>query len=208
MIVLGLDLSISSTGIAICKDGRVLETTSVPTKSKDKWIHRIDTIWSVIFKWINTYQPDSVYIENYSYNSIFDRETLAELHGVVMWELEQLQIPYHKIPPTQVKQFGTGRGQAPKCPEGVAKSTWGKRWVVEAVNTRYDTSFKLSENDKADAFLISLLGFCVERAKETGRIPSLEDFQVKVVHNIINPSDKKKGEKKNGKNSTKSSRIK
>lgn len=208
MKVLGLDLSLSSTGIAICENGKVLETANIKTKSSEEWVHRIEAIWSVIWKWILKYNPDSVYIENYSFNSTFDRETLAELHGVVMWNLLIQGFPYHKVSPTQVKLFGTGKGQTPKCPEGVAKSTWGKRWVVEAANTKYDTAFILSENDKVDAFLISLLGYYVETAKDTGVPLFLEGYEQRVIHNIINPSDKKKGEKKNGKNNTKSSRGK
>jgi Holliday junction resolvasome RuvABC endonuclease subunit len=208
MDVLGLDLSLSNTGVALIRDGELYSCTSVPTSKEMPWVDRIKAVLLKIDYHLTRYKVDAAYIENYSFNSKFDRETLAELHGVVMYYLTQRGVRYAKLPPTQVKLFGTGSGKAPAVPEGVAKSTWPKRWVVEAVNQRYDTSFTLSENDKADAFLVALLGYCVELANTTGQIQTdLPDFQQKVIKTILNPkAAKTKGGKKNGKgkNSTQS----
>jgi Holliday junction resolvasome RuvABC endonuclease subunit len=203
MRVLGLDLSLSSTGFAFINDGRLFpySNTTVPTSKEMPWVDRIKAVLKEIDRQITSYQPDAAYIENYAYNSKFDRETLAELHGVVMYYLTQRGIRYAKIPPKQVKLFGTGQGSTPPVPEGVAKSTWPKRWVVEAVNRRYDTTYTVSENDKVDAFLVALLGYYVELARNTGQIPTdLPDFQQKVIKSILNPkAAKSKGGKKNGK---------
>lgn len=201
MKVLGLDLSLSNTGFALIRDGKLYSTTSTPTSKAMPWVDRIKSVLREIESYLTSHEVDVVYIENYSYNSKFDRETLAELHGVVLYYLIQKGLRYEKIPPTQLKLFGTGRGHTPALPEGYAKSTWPKRWVVEAVNRQYDTTFTLSENDKVDAFLVALLGFYVEQGRTTGLIPDhLPDFQQNVINSILNPKEAKpKGGSKNGK---------
>lgn len=197
--VLGLDLSLSSTGLAIVRDGELYSCTAIPTSKDMPWVDRIKAVLREIDKHLNNYQVDTAYIENYSFDAKFGREVLGELHGVVMYYLTQREIPFHKVSPTQVKLFATGQGRAPSPPEGVAKSTWPKKWVVEAVNKRYNEDFRLSENDKVDAFLVALLGYYVELSRTNNLPVNLLDYQQKVVNAILNPSEKSKGGNKNGK---------
>lgn len=172
---MGLDLSLTKTGICVVRDGQDVFTTSVKTDSGMEWIERIDRILSTILAAIRDYQVDEILIENYAYNSRNGREDLAELHGVLMFTFEKMSMPYAKVAPTKVKLFGCGRGKAPPCPEGESKSSWPKKWVVLTVNETYGKAFKLSENDECDAFLIALMAEAIDKVRtgqeEISRLP-------------------------------------
>lgn len=58
--------------------------------------------------------PDLVAIEGYSYGSKFVAHALGELGGVVRLELYDLGIRYIVVPPSSVKRYACGNGNASK----------------------------------------------------------------------------------------------
>lgn len=192
MRVMGLDLSLTSTGVCITEEGKDILLTKVKTNSSESWFDRISRIITTILSYANEYKVEHITIENYSYGSSQGRELLGELHGVVMYNLECEGYTYRKISPTQVKQFGCGRGQAPKRPADKAKSTWAKTWVVEEINKRYDKAFRLADNDICDAYIIALL---TEKAVQIENglldIYDLPDHQQQALATFLNIKLKK-----------------
>lgn len=198
MVVMGLDISLTSTGICIRKDMVPVSITSIKTSKEELWFDRITRILNEVLSMIALYKVEYVVIENYSFGSTNGRELLGEIHGVIMFEFEKRDIPFLKIPPTQIKLFGCGAGKAPKCPPDKAKSTWAKTWVVIETNRRYDTDFRLADNDKCDAFLIALLAETLRMVvQDKSVLERLLPHQEGVIRSILNiPKPKKPRGKK------------
>lgn len=72
---------------------------------------------------------------------------LGEVGGVVRLRLFQRGIPYVVVPPTQVKKFATGSGQATK------------KQVQAAIKARWGLG--ITQEDQADAFVLSRIAYAV-----------------------------------------------
>lgn len=106
--VLGLDLSLRATGWADSSGVGV-------ARPKTKGVERLEEI----VDWLNVrlyyMQPaELVLIEGYSYGSKNGGERLGELGGVVRLNLYGRGIPYVEVPPTSLKKYATGVGNASK----------------------------------------------------------------------------------------------
>jgi Holliday junction resolvasome RuvABC endonuclease subunit len=190
---LGLDISLTSTGYNIVSGGKTVLEGSIKTSKDEPWEDRISRIYETIDRLIDDYNPEVVFIENYSFGSTFGREVLGEIHGVVMLLLLKRNVPFFKVPPTMVKLFGCGKGQTPPVPEGRAKSTWGKTWVVEEVNKNFDKAYRLADNDICDAFVIALLAELFYKAKnQLLDVSAIPAHQKKVLAELVNPKPKTK----------------
>ena len=158
MRVLGIDPSLTSTGLVIVENGQVKRSKAVKTNSSQTWIERIRIIETNITKFSEI--SDVIYMENYAYGSRFGRETAGELGGVIKRCLYLLGKKPVLISPTKVKKFATGQGNTPPCPDSEAKSTWTKKWVMKNVKEKY--GYEFDTDDETDAFVIALIGETVE----------------------------------------------
>lgn len=105
--VLGLDLSLRRTGWA-CGP-----MTGVIIPGKLDGMQRLKFVRSAVLRM--TPGITMVAVEGYSFGSRDSHaHALGELGGVVRLALSELQLPYADIPPTCVKKFATGKGNAPK----------------------------------------------------------------------------------------------
>lgn len=95
-------------------------------------------------------------IEGYAPGAKFNREILGELGGItrlaVHDALSDVCPPPLIVPPTSVKKFATGKGNAPK--DNVLLAVY-KKWGVE---------FK--SNDLADAYTVARIAHAVDHAPE------------------------------------------
>ena len=74
------------------------------------------------FDWISTwalsqvlcYNPDLVVLEDYSFGSKGRVFHIAENTGILKWKLWNSELEYHVVPPTVIKKFATGKGNANK----------------------------------------------------------------------------------------------
>lgn len=136
-MIVALDLSL--TGTAVCADGH----TDVLNPGTRRGHERLAWILDRIHDW--THQPDLqlVAIEGYSYAS---RATQAhktgELGGLVRHHLWARDIPYIDVPPSSVKKYATGRGNADKDA------------VIHAAIRRGGDLYRGHTNDEADAWWI------------------------------------------------------
>lgn len=131
--VIGLDLSLTSTGLALVEDGELTAWHCIKSKGKkdatiEQTAERIDRIEAEIFDtlvgWISTsagvgrrliHYPDLAVIEAPSFGS---KGGSAHERGGLWWavarELNARQIPMLKLAPTSRAKFITGNGRADK----------------------------------------------------------------------------------------------
>jgi Holliday junction resolvasome RuvABC endonuclease subunit len=148
--VIGLDLSLTGTGIADFKSNGEVITGTIRTKSYgsaigDQW-QRLQYINSEIWRAVaKDSMPALVIVEGPSYGSkgagTWDR---AGLWWTAVQQFLCDDIPLAVVPPAVLKKYATGRGNADKTAMAVALQ---KRWGVE-----------LGDDNKVDAWWLAAAG--------------------------------------------------
>jgi crossover junction endodeoxyribonuclease RuvC len=176
MIVVGIDPSLTGTGIIVLRNGELGKALTTKNEPKLGTLKRVKKIGDEIFGIINNLTNDAeteweapalIVIEGFSYGSkgrgVFD---IAYLGWRIREELERYRteddIPWLEVSPSQVKQFATGKGNANK--EVVLQQVY-KRWGVE-----------LTDNNQSDAYVLAQIGWAY-----LGEADDLTDFQQKVI---------------------------
>jgi crossover junction endodeoxyribonuclease RuvC len=144
VIITGLDLSLTSTGVARITDGDVLLHRIQPRKMTGH--DRLDYLLKEVADWAG--DADVVAIEGPSYGSTGgSQHERAGLWWLVAHNLWQSLVPYASVPPSNLKKYATGFG-------GGAKS--GKDQVLAAVIRRYP-DVPVDGNDVCDAFVLAAM---------------------------------------------------
>jgi Holliday junction resolvasome RuvABC endonuclease subunit len=105
--IVGLDLSLTSTGIA-AREVKALQVTA-------KGMLRLSLLRNAILEILSLMNDPLVVVEGYSFGSRNSQAHAAgELGGVIRWTLWENQIPYVDVPPTSRAKFATGKGNASK----------------------------------------------------------------------------------------------
>lgn len=138
--VVGLDLSLSSTGVG-CSLGWV---DRVQTKPGGNLFGRLRLIESKVLHLVG--YPDLVVVEGLA----FSRQTGQHLTRAGMWHLvmngvDQRGIRWAEVSPTALKKYATGRGNA------------GKDEVLAAAVRRFP-SIEVRGNDEADGLWLAAMG--------------------------------------------------
>lgn len=143
--VIGLDLSLSSTGIAY-PSPTDWETDSYQPKSSG--MQRLSDIRGWLDDHLSSFREIVVVVEGYSFSSRnAQAHALGELGGVVRLHLWDSGIPYVDVPPTSRAKFATGKGNA-------AKSE-----VVSAVSARTGIAWVgRGADDMCDAWVLQEMG--------------------------------------------------
>jgi Holliday junction resolvasome RuvABC endonuclease subunit len=106
--IMGLDLSLGATGIAINDTATVFKPKStipmIRLAEFRKWIHWV----------LREERPSMAVIEGYAFGAKNSREVLGELHSVIKLALYDMTVPFALVPPTVLKKFATGVGNAGK----------------------------------------------------------------------------------------------
>ena len=174
----GLDLSLTSTGIAAieCESGSVFSTT-VTSKGKadaslaDQW-RRLGGLRSEIVDKVNQVRPSMVVVESAFFGTRHDSSAhrRAGLWWQVVGELLNAGYPVIPVAPTEVKKFATGKGNCTK--DAV---------VARCVTVWGEKALEGSFNDAADALFLAAIG-----AFTAGHAVGLEDtiYRKKIVEQI------------------------
>lgn len=162
MRLVGLDLSLTSTGIArviLADDGRVVGTHTEATGEQlderaplDEQIGRVDRVATSVLSLVGLHPiPDVVVVEGPLPGGRApgtSEEERAWLRGLVYRRLHRAGVPLVEVAPSTLKLYATGNGRA------------GKPLVVQAIRRHYGDRFDLplrkadGREDIADAIAL------------------------------------------------------
>lgn len=139
--VIGLDLSLTSTGVAVGSRTLVIA-------SKFKGVQRLDDVENQILKIFQAVWPPIVVLEGYSFASRNSQaHSIGELGGVIKMMCHDHGIPVAISPPTCRAKFATGRGNASKAE------------VMSAVSARTGIVWSgKGAEDQCDAWILQEMG--------------------------------------------------
>jgi len=147
MSVFGLDLSLTSTGLASF-DGDTWDTATIKSSPGDSspgfFLDRVDDIAARVVSWMDPRNDDVIAIEGPSLHARSSR--LDRMFGA-WWIVVKAITEHHSepviIPPAVVKQIATGKGNA------------SKDEVLAAMIRRFPDA-PISGNDQADACALAV----------------------------------------------------
>jgi crossover junction endodeoxyribonuclease RuvC len=140
MNVIGLDLSLSSTGVASSL-GWVDRI-----KPKTTGLTRMREIVAAIHMFTSTSAIGLVVVEGPSFGSVTgSQHERGGLWWMVVEAIDRRGIPWMQVPPAVLKKYATGRGNAPKDE------------VLAAAIRRFPES-AIRGNDEADALWLAAIG--------------------------------------------------
>ncbi|MED5052681.1 crossover junction endodeoxyribonuclease RuvC [Anoxybacillus rupiensis] len=143
MRFVGIDPS-TKTGLVILEDNKVhtaVEITSEEKRDPHRFMDIVETIMSHINK------HDVICVEGFSYSS---RGAAVSVQYGIGWilrsELIRAGLNYHDVPPSSVKKFATGKGNAKK--EDMVLPIF-KRWGFEHNSDNVRDAFVLAQIARA-----------------------------------------------------------
>lgn len=165
MAIIGIDQSLTGTGVAHVENDGTLFETKLLKVGKLRGIERLDFITSEICKFIDSVSERIVVArEGYSFGST-GRATfsLGELGGCIDLRLYSQKpgdiVAYYTIPPTVIKKYCLGKGNIKK----------DSAYLLTVYNK---IGVEFTDDNQADAYMIALtlLGFLM------GRNDKMTDF--------------------------------
>ena len=141
MQMMGLDLSLTSTGYSIDRETGIIST-------KTKGPERLSIISNEIIDLIAIKLVDIVIVESYSFASRNSQaHSIGELGGAVRMRLWECGIPYIDIPPTCRAKFATGKGNA------------SKNEVISSISAKTNIVWSgPGADDRCDAWILEQMG--------------------------------------------------
>lgn len=149
----GLDLSLTGTGIVVIDRAGAVIFKKV-LKNKLKGMERLKFIRNEIADVYKKHEIQFTCVEGYSMGSHAGRAfDIGELGGVIKLALWSKGIPYHLVPPTQVKRYVTGKGN---CQKNMIIMAVYKEWGHEAKDDNEADSLALSHIARAIKLTVPL----------------------------------------------------
>ena len=154
IIAIGLDLSLTGTGVVVLNDGKIIEQKLIKSKPvpdgkpKDE-VERIRGIVDGIEKIVIQHKPNIAVIEGLAFmvRNATALVQLSALNYMIRYMLMQNNIPFIIVAPTSLKKFITGNGASKK---DVILIELYKRWGVTIL-----------DDNEADAYGLSQIGLAL-----------------------------------------------
>lgn len=183
MLIIGIDPSLTATGIVALQDGKPEVATTTKNRPELPTIERVRVIKQQISKIIEipSFAVDLIVIEGFSFGSrgqsLFETAYLGyrvreDLEGY----REREGIPWIEVPPKSLKKFVTDNGNA------------GKELMLQQVYKRW--SYETHDNNIADAYALARVGMAY-----LGEDSDLYAYQKSVIADLKNPKPKKSRKK-------------
>lgn len=146
MEYLGLDLSLTATGLIVINEKEeIIESELISTKSSEEIENRILFISNKVLSIVEKYPGCTIKMEGLSFGSSSSSMLeLAALHYYIRISLKLKLLNYEVVPPTVLKKFLTGKGQAKK------------ELMLLYVFKKYGIEFQ--DNNLCDAYTLSRYG--------------------------------------------------
>jgi len=170
MAFLGIDQSLTGTGICILSDAGDLVASATVTTDDLRDGERLVYIKTAVANFLAGVEFAT--LEGYSYDSVGRVFELGEIGGVLKVLLHEHHVPYVVVAPVLVKKFATGSVHASK-----------DAMLAAAASQGHDFG---ANDDQADAFFLA----CIARtyAKNIAR----HRCEMDVLHTLRNPGKNKK----------------
>lgn len=139
MISVGCDFGLVKSGVVLLNDRYEIISQNL-IRAKSKGAERLCEIEKAFDLVIRPYLAEDidVFVEGYAYGAKYQRESLAELGGVMRRYLYLAKINFWIIPPTSLKFFVTGTGKASKnYMKKCTKDYWGQTFKSDDVCDAY-----------------------------------------------------------------------
>lgn len=153
--IVGLDLSLTATGIATDTTTTTIKPKSLAGPERLTWITE-RMLEHLPIKVL-------VVLEGYAYGRNNQAHQLGELGGVIRTMLWNLHVPYVVVPPATLKKYATGKGNA------------GKEEVLAAAIRRL--GYEGHDNNEADALWLRAMG-CAAYGQPLTDMPKASDSVV------------------------------
>ena len=141
MKVIGIDQSLTGTGVSVINDDKLEYSTVI--KSKFKGVKRLVDIKNQLIKIYDSYRPDHIAMEGYGFMTRGRGFELGELGGVIKVTFSELGNPPIIVHPSHLKKFVTGKGNCDKS------------LVLMHIYKKYNIEF--NDNNIADSYGIARL---------------------------------------------------
>lgn len=175
MKTIGIDLSLTGTGICILENEKIVDTKLIKSKKEgDTPTDEIIRMYSIVEEVVEEFliynskeeiSVDLVLLEGISYMSK-NTTALSQLSGLsymVRSELFRNDIPFVIVAPSSLKKFITGKGNSPK---DIIMMEIYKGWGET-----------ITDNNKADAFGLAMIGQYLLNPKI-----KMEQYQKEVIN--------------------------
>lgn len=143
MRIMGVDTS-TKTGYAILAGDELVKAGVISHKPRDDRFERYAAYGLSMMGLVEQYEIELVVIEGYSFGSRFNHQIQYELGAIMrhsLWEAGKLFV---EVPPTSLKKFVTGKGNAKKD------------LMLLGVYKRWD--FDTEDDNEADAYGLAQFG--------------------------------------------------
>lgn len=196
--ILGIDLSLTGTGLALITDKNVefpASTVTVPVPrlirqpprtGQRLWTTRLTTTFEGFYRWrfilghvLNwCSRADAVMIEGYSFGSHSSHtRAIAEIGGIVRYHIIEAGMVPIEVPPTMLKKFLTEKGNSDKS------------ICLKECLRRY--AFNVDDHNIVDAFTLAKIGEAMFDGTD-----GLPQFQVDIIEALkAGPKPKKERKK-------------
>ena len=162
MVVVGLDLSTTSTGFSVYQDGELINHGRFRSDKKNAF-DRIDEIYHMVGDLFKAYDIDVVFVEDVPLSSAMNKricELLLLLQGTIYSHCINNDCAFYQMEPSEWRRLA---GVKPEKP----RREFQKKAAIELVNELHGLNFSwiddkydktTGDSDEAEAILIGLAG--------------------------------------------------
>lgn len=177
IVSVGCDFGLVKSGIVILNDNFQIESQNL-IRVKSRGAERLCDIERAFDSIVKPYGPLDIecFVEGYAYGAKYQRESLAELGGVMRRYLHIAKLNFWIIPPTSLKLFVTGTGKA------------SKNYMKKCTKEKWNQIFK--SDDVCDAYGMSRLGMCIMKTyRGVEGFSHLPQNEQDVIKDILNHAE-------------------
>ena len=162
MVVVGLDLSTTSTGFSVYRDGELINHGRFRSDKKNAF-DRIDEIYHMVGDLFKAYDIDVVFVEDVPLSSAMNKricELLLLLQGTIYSHCINNDCAFYQMEPSEWRRLA---GVKPEKP----RREFQKKAAIELVNELHGLNFSwiddkydktTGDSDEAEGILIGLAG--------------------------------------------------
>ena len=162
MVVVGLDLSTTSTGFSVYQDGELINHGRFRSDKKNAF-DRIDEIYHMVGDLFKAYDIDVVFVEDVPLSSAMNKricELLLLLQGTIYSHCINNDCAFYQMEPSEWRRLAGVKSEKPR-------REFQKKAAIELVNELHGLNFSwiddkydktTGDSDEAEGILIGLAG--------------------------------------------------